>query len=373
MKLKYLLIVGALLALSVAGLVQAQEPTEEAPTDEIVTWSWPDLGLTFDYPTYWEATTQEGFNFILYAPVDEGQSPTNFLGVQSGDLGEDESLEDIFGQFADEYGGEIETISVGDVELLRLDANVEQDRVGTFVGFPVSENRVALFVFSGIDDELFASEREGIINTLQVVPLALDTERLNADLQASLEADGTLKLGNPDAPVKVVEAMDFSCPHCASYSTSVNRLINDYVQTEQVQLEILMLTFVGGDWSIAAANAVYCATEQGKGWDAIERVYELHLSNGPQTFTPDNLVPAIAELGVDEAAFEACLSEGTYNGLLETNQARANDYDVSGTPSILVAVGDETATFLQNADGTELRGGLSLLVLYDHLNNLLEA
>jgi protein-disulfide isomerase len=377
MKYKYIIFAVFLL---LPAMAYAQEPestedgsqtTPDAAEGGTATWEWPDLGLTFDYPAQWERGQQEGFNFVLFQPVAEGEPPTNFLGVQSGYLTAEEDVATLFDSFESTYGGEAQPITLGDTEGLRLDVTAQNGTLLTFLGYQVSGDLMAVMVLNGLDDEAFPTVRDAVIETIVAKPVSMDVESLSADMQASLEADGTLKVGDPDAPIKIVEMMDFSCPHCMEYATTMERLVNDYVQTGQVQFELVLLTFVGEDFSITAANAQYCAAAQGKGWEAHERLFEMNRNIGAQSFTTPSIEDEFADLGLDAEAFSTCMDERPYNDLLEGNQQRFDEIEASGTPTLLVGSGDEAPGFVPDENGEPLRGGVTLRFLYPYLEDLL--
>ena len=72
---------------------------------------------------------------------------------------------------------------------------------------------------------------------LAVLPAAAQEDyfALFADIPQSRTEDGAFVLGDPDAPVTIVEFADFMCPHCQAYQTTVNRFIEQYVATGQAK------------------------------------------------------------------------------------------------------------------------------------------
>jgi protein-disulfide isomerase len=82
-----------------------------------------------------------------------------------------------------------------------------------------------------------------------------------------------LMLGNPKAPVRVVEFADLQCPFCRDYSVNVMpRLVEDYVRTGKVRMEFRALAFIGPD-SVRAARVVEAAGRQNKLWNLADLVY----------------------------------------------------------------------------------------------------
>jgi protein-disulfide isomerase len=76
----------------------------------------------------------------------------------------------------------------------------------------------------------------------------------------AMTPEGGFRMGNPDAPVKVVEFMSMTCPHCAAFSAeAAPRLIN-HVRTGRVSWEYRNFVLNGLD--LAAALLSRCATPQ---------------------------------------------------------------------------------------------------------------
>ena len=69
--------------------------------------------------------------------------------------------------------------------------------------------------------------------------------------------DGGFVMGNPNAPVKLVEYASLTCPHCAAFSQEASRpLVDDYVKTGRVSYEFRNFVLNGAD--IAASLLARC-------------------------------------------------------------------------------------------------------------------
>ena len=89
---------------------------------------------------------------------------------------------------------------------------------------------------------------------------------------ANLEDDDPF-LGNPEAPVTIVEFGDFQCPFCGKFfRESEPQIIERYVKTGKAKLVYRDYAFLGPE-SEDAAVAAGCAGEQGKFWEFHDYLY----------------------------------------------------------------------------------------------------
>ncbi|MEK7647106.1 MAG: thioredoxin domain-containing protein, partial [Patescibacteria group bacterium] len=81
------------------------------------------------------------------------------------------------------------------------------------------------------------------------------------------QRDSDVVLGNPEAPVTVVEYSDFQCPFCGRFfHTTLSEFKENYIKTGQAKFIYRDFAFLGQE-SIDAAAAAKCAGDQGKFWD----------------------------------------------------------------------------------------------------------
>lgn len=73
------------------------------------------------------------------------------------------------------------------------------------------------------------------------------------------------ELGEPDAPVVLVEYSDFQCPWCTRFATQVLPLIKPLIETGDVRYIYKHFPILG-DASIITAQAAECAGKQGDFW-----------------------------------------------------------------------------------------------------------
>jgi protein-disulfide isomerase len=87
-----------------------------------------------------------------------------------------------------------------------------------------------------------------------------------------------LTLGNPKAPVTMIEYIDLQCPFCQQFETQVMPdIIAKYVKTGKVKVEARILKFIGDGQphndSERGRNAMIAAAKQNKGFNFSEILY----------------------------------------------------------------------------------------------------
>src|SRR5215208_112342 len=115
------------------------------------------------------------------------------------------------------------------------------------------------------------------------------------------EASGYL-MGNPEAPVKVLEFADFECPACGQFFV----LTEPDVRARLIETGLISYRFLDyplpahrNTW--AASNAAACANEQGKFWEMHDQLFMGQDKwNGEATSRPKGVMKDYAKtIGLD--------------------------------------------------------------------------
>jgi len=162
---------------------------------------------------------------------------------------------------------------------------------------------------------------------------------------ATLAMDNIVaELGEPDAAVTIVEFTDYQCPYCARHvAATLPQLISEMVETGRVR-------YVIKDFPLdpihpearAAAVAARCAAEQGAYWEMHEALFTNQSEwGGLGAKARDEFVKLAAGLAttgksVDMVKFEACLSDGRFDDLIQANQDEGISLGVNGTPGFFI-------------------------------------
>lgn len=143
-------------------------------------------------------------------------------------------------------------------------------------------------------------------------------------------------LGSEAAPVTITEYADFQCPSCGAFFRAVEpRLIADHVKTGKAKIVFKNFAWIG-DESHRAAEAAACAGAQGKFWAYHDVLYSNQRGENQGAFTAANLKRFADQVGLDRAAFDACVDGGAYKAAIDADMSEVRALGLNGTPSFTI-------------------------------------
>ena len=168
-----------------------------------------------------------------------------------------------------------------------------------------------------------------------------DVESVNLDMARShgtvITAMGSPILGNPYAPITIVEFGDYQCHQCYNWFHNTKPAIHErFIETGKANLIFVDMAFLGRD-SPLAAQATYCAEDQGKYWEYHNILYEHQESQIDNGWANSERLKAFAlNLGLDMDLFNSCLDSNKYQKRVQNNVSEARSKGVSGTPTFII-------------------------------------
>ena len=182
---------------------------------------------------------------------------------------------------------------------------------------------------------------------LKILEKQLPTNQPNIPLKISIDNDPII--GNPDAPITIVEFSDFQCPFCARFHVETLPLImNEYINEGQVKLVFRDFPIQNiHPNAVPASIAAECANEQGKfkqmyhmlfekqkEWNNLETPYAVAIFN-----------QYASEMQLEEEKFALCLKNAKYLEEVQNDVDDGRTYGVTGTPGFFI--GNDQVGFVE--------------------------
>lgn len=173
---------------------------------------------------------------------------------------------------------------------------------------------------------------------------------------AEVTPEGGVRVGNPDAPLKLVEYASHTCPHCADFSEQAHETLDSYISKGIMSLElrnqvhdIIDLTFATmarcGDPGVFQPLAR-------QGWADLQQIISTVQANqdalNAATQVSDDtrfqriadatgLVDWFAGRGISRDQAMQCLAgTDTPTQIAERSQTQSDELDVTGTPTFFL-------------------------------------
>ena len=171
-------------------------------------------------------------------------------------------------------------------------------------------------------------------------------------------AEGGFLMGNPDAPVKLVEFGSMTCPHCADFDkAAMEAITNTYVKSGRVSFEFR--NFVRDGLDLTASVVARCGgpssffgltTQLFEGQkEMFERVQSADQAQlaAIEALPPAQKLPRFADLaglkqwasmrGLPSSKLDQCLADqGQIDRIVQMQSDATSDFQISGTPSFLL-------------------------------------
>ncbi|QLH06451.1 DsbA family protein [Nitrosopumilus ureiphilus] len=166
----------------------------------------------------------------------------------------------------------------------------------------------------------------------------LDMGRTHGTISTAM---GSAILGDPSAPITIVEFGDYQCHQYYNWFHNTKPAITrDYIETGKANLVFVDLAVLGND-SPKAAQASYCAEDQGMYWDYHGLLYNSQEPKIDGGWANSERLKAFAfTLSLDMGLFESCLDSGKYSKRVQYNIQQARDNGVHGTPGFFIVGSD---------------------------------
>ena len=149
--------------------------------------------------------------------------------------------------------------------------------------------------------------------------------------------NGSPILGLESAPITIIEFGDYQCEACYHwFHNTRDTLIDNYIETGKAKLIFVDLPFLGRDSPIAA-QASYCAEDQGKYWEYHTMLYTFQDGPPDSGWADRDRLNSFAfslDMNIDE--FNECMDSSKYKKRVKANYDEAVRNGAQSTPTFII-------------------------------------
>jgi protein-disulfide isomerase len=210
---------------------------------------------------------------------------------------------------------------------------------------------VAIFFTSG------KNEAEPVANA------PADTSAAPANTIRAVSEDDYI-LGNPNAPIVMIEYSDYDCPFCKQYHQTMHQIMDEYGVTGRIAWVYRQFPLAElHPNSPRISEAALCVGDIAGNdafWTFTDLVFEERDLNEPTNVT--KLTDYADQSGVDTALYAACMNEGRMEQAVEYSIRDGYDAGARGTPYTILLVGNQQAVINGAQPYTVVKGIVENLI-----------
>ena len=173
---------------------------------------------------------------------------------------------------------------------------------------------------------------------LKILQNQLPTEQPIPPVKIS--ADNDPIIGDPNAPITIIEFSDFQCPFCARFHVqTLPSIYEEYIDQGKVKLVFRDFPIQSiHPNALPASIAAECANDQDKFKEMHDKLFE-NQNNWNKEETTSALsmfVQYAEEIEIEKNEFESCLTSGKHINDIRKDLDDGREYGVTGTPGFFV-------------------------------------
>jgi len=191
---------------------------------------------------------------------------------------------------------------------------------------------VSLVVVTGVVFSIFSQNNQETASLA-----ALDGFKSKGSLVSTIDTEnGSAITFNPGLAKTVDVWEDPQCPVCKYFEDANGEYIDSLIREKKATVRFHVLSFLG-DESVRAANASFCAADEGQYIDFHKAMYRVQSPLENSGFWSNETLVAIGnKVGITSEKFSKCVNEGQKVDLVKANYESMPKYGVQGTPTIFI-------------------------------------
>jgi protein-disulfide isomerase len=154
------------------------------------------------------------------------------------------------------------------------------------------------------------------------------------------------RLGNPAAPVTMVEYVDLQCPVCKAFEEQIlPGIVRNYVRTGKVQIQARPIAFIGSDSQTGQLGAI-AAAQQNRMFQYMQILYLNQGAENSGWLTQDESDSATVTFGLDLSQFRDAVGSTETKNQASAYITESTTDGVRGTPTLMLGKTGGTITIV---------------------------
>ena len=175
------------------------------------------------------------------------------------------------------------------------------------------------------------------ISIVSILYLFLSFNLYSADHSVLRIQENDFYIGEPDAPVTIIEYASMSCSHCADFhNETLDDLKSEYIDTGKVKFVFRDFPF---NYPALAGSMILSCVPEDVRYDYMNALYKLQKNwvMRDHSKTRSELYKIMQSGGMQQDEFDACLSDiNLENDILEGVMDAQREFNINRTPSFIV-------------------------------------
>jgi protein-disulfide isomerase len=191
---------------------------------------------------------------------------------------------------------------------------------------------VLLVVVTGVVFSLFSQ------NSKESASLAgLDGTTLKPAITSTIDTTNGSPITFDNGAVTVIDVWeDPQCPVCKLFEDANGDYIESLIREKKATVRYHVLSFLG-DESVRAANASFCAADEGQHLDFHHALYAVQSPLENSGFwSNETLVNIGKKIGITSKTFADCVTKGSKVEIVKANYDSMSKFGVQGTPTVFI-------------------------------------
>ena len=191
---------------------------------------------------------------------------------------------------------------------------------------------VALVVVTGVVFSLF-----GQTDKTTASLAGLDTIKAMPAVASTIDTDNGSSISFETGAATTIDVWeDPQCPVCKLFADANGQYLDSLIREKKANVRYHVLSFLG-DESARAANASFCAAEEGQYLDFHKAIYAVQSPVENSGFwSNETLVEMGKKIGITSKTFEDCVKNAAKVDLVQANYESMSKFGIQGTPTVFI-------------------------------------